>query len=137
MLKWDDKYIIGIPTIDRQHKRLVDIANEASEILALPEHMDKYDDIISILNELKEYTAFHFTTEEEIMKKLHYPKLFSHKVEHHDFVAKINEVDLYKIDEDQDAHLLQIIHFITDWIVSHILEKDSHIASYYNTFKKQ
>jgi hemerythrin len=135
MLKWDSKYLIGIPIIDEQHEKLVDIANEASEILSLPEHTDKYDDIITILNELKDYTAFHFSTEENLMKEIRYPKFFSHQVEHNDFITKVNGIDLYALDEDQDRQLLEIIRFVTDWIITHILEKDTQLASYYNTFK--
>lgn len=124
MIKWKDEYSVGVEKIDEQHKRLFEIANEAYEILNNEFYTDKYDKIVKILKELEDYTVFHFNDEEEYMKQIGYKKFFTHKIEHEEFVQKIKNVDLGKVDCDQDKYLLDIMNFIVDWLVNHILEKD-------------
>ena len=39
--------------------------------------IDKYDQIIEIIEELKDYAVYHFKSEEEYLTKIQYKKLFS------------------------------------------------------------
>lgn len=128
MLKWNDNYRTGIAVIDEQHYELFKIANNGYELLKNSFYTDKYDRIIQILDELKIYTIFHFKTEEDYMLSIGYKKFLSHKVEHDDFIKKVNNVDLNKIDQNQDEYIMGILTFIVKWIEDHILEKDKLIS---------
>ena len=90
---------------------------------------DKYDRIVDIIEELKDYAVYHFSFEEKYMASIKYRKLFSHKVIHDDFIAKINEVDLDNVDESQDEYLLGILDFVVQWIEQHILGTDRQYVS--------
>jgi len=127
MVTWKDEYSIGVTEIDEQHKKLFEIVNRMQVLLCDELILDKYDSIIAIINELKEYTIYHFKTEEEYMIKIGYKKLFSQKVLHHDFVEKINSIDLSQIDNDQNNYLNEILYFVCDWLVTHILKEDKLI----------
>lgn len=129
MIKWKDEYSIGVDRIDDEHKQLVKIANKAYEVLNNDLYTDKYDKIVEILKELEDYTVFHFNDEEDYMQQVGYKKFFSHKIEHEEFIQKIKNVDLNKMDYNQDKYLLEIVNFIVDWLVKHILEKDKLIIS--------
>lgn len=124
MLKWEDKYRTGVAQIDEQHQRLFAIANEAYGLLKNELRTDKYDDIVAILAELRDYTKYHFQSEEEYMLSIGYKKFLSHKAEHADFIAKIAEVDLDKVDDNQDAYLRETLDFVATWIAEHILGRD-------------
>lgn len=124
MIKWKEDYIIGVDKIDEQHKKLFEIANKAYELLKNEFCIDKYDRIVEILDELKEYTVYHFKSEEEYMISIGYKKFLSHKVEHDEFIKKINNIDFKSIDEDQDRYLLETLEFVVSWISSHILGRD-------------
>lgn len=124
MIKWKDEYSVGVEKIDEQHKHLFEIANKVHEVLNNDFYTDKYDKIVEILKELEDYTVFHFNDEEEYMKQIGYKKFFTHKIEHEEFVQKIKNVDLGKVDCNQDKYLLDIMNFIVNWLVNHILEKD-------------
>lgn len=124
LIKWKEEFIIGIDHIDEQHKKLFEIANRAYEILKSDLYVDKYNKIVEVIEELKEYTIFHFKAEEEYMLSIGYKKFFSQKVEHTDFIEKIKNINLEEIDTDQDKYLLELLEFVVDWIGSHILEKD-------------
>ncbi|GFP75141.1 bacteriohemerythrin [Clostridium fungisolvens] len=129
MITWKDEYTVGVELIDSQHKRLLEIANDVYELTKNSFITDKYDRIVEVIEELKDYTIFHFKSEEEYMLSIGYKKFLSHKVEHDDFVNKVNGLDLNKIDESQQKHLLEILEFIVQWIDEHILQKDKLITA--------
>lgn len=124
MIAWKEEYTTGVEICDGQHQKLFEIANRAYRLLQNDLSLDKYDKILAILEELKAYTVYHFKTEEEYMQSIGYNKFLSHKVEHDDFMAKVNSVDLYKVDDDQDQYLTEILNFLVDWIDKHIIGKD-------------
>jgi len=124
MIEWRNEFLLGIEKIDEQHKKLFQIASDIHALMKNKLVTDKYDQILILISELKDYTVFHFTSEEEYMKSIEYRKLFSHKVEHDDFIEKINNVDLDKVDLDHQQYLLEILEFVVNWISVHILETD-------------
>lgn len=129
MIKWRDEFATGVELIDQQHKRLVEIANSAYEILKDELCVDKYDKIVKIIKELEDYAVFHFGDEEAYMKQVGYRKLLSHKVEHHDFIEKVKSFDLREIDAEQEKSLMKILDFVVEWLVKHIVEKDKQIVA--------
>jgi hemerythrin len=128
LITWKDEYSLGIENIDQQHKKLFEIAGRAYELLKDQHYLDKYDKIIEILDELKEYTVYHFNQEEEYMKSINYKKILSHKVQHDDFVEKVNNVDFRHIDDNQDKYITETLDFVLNWIQQHILGTDKLYA---------
>jgi len=128
MIKWKKDYELKVKLIDEQHEELFEIANRAYKLLANEFVIDKYDKIIEILGELKEYTIFHFKSEEDYMLSIEYKRFFSHKVEHENFINTINNLDLNKIDLNQDGSVKEILEFVVNWIDSHILNEDKLIV---------
>jgi len=129
MLKWESAYELGVTVIDEQHRRLFEIANRAYELLRNQLRVDKYDDIVAIVEELKEYTKYHFATEEGYMRETGYGRFLSHKTEHDDFISWIDGVDLDSADDRQEEFLMKTLDFIVDWISNHILNTDKKIVS--------
>ena len=127
MVTWKEEYSIGVTEIDEQHKALFEIVNRVQALLIDKFVTDKYDAIVAIINELKEYTIYHFKTEEEYMLKIGYKKLFTQKVMHQDFVEKMNSIDFSQIDNDQNKYLDEILYFVCDWLLTHILKEDKLI----------
>lgn len=124
MFEWKTEFEIGIEKIDNEHKKLFEIANKGYELLKNDFYIDKYGKILDIIYELRDYAQYHFLEEENYLASIGYKKLFTHKMEHDDFIKKINEVNLGKMDENQDKYLLAILDFIVNWIKEHILIKD-------------
>ncbi|MGL4991497.1 MAG: bacteriohemerythrin [Sarcina sp.] len=124
MFEMKEAYKTGIKFIDEQHEEIFKITSKAYYLLKNDFTIDKFDQIILIVNELKEYTRFHFEAEEEYMKEIGHKKYFSQKIEHEKFMGKLNELDIKKIDDTQDESLEEILKFLGDWLIHHILEKD-------------
>ena len=70
LFTFTDKYKTGIEFIDEEHKRLFEIIDETYELIHDHFIHDKYDQIMSLLDQLKDYTEFHFHDEEEYMKNI-------------------------------------------------------------------
>lgn len=128
MFEMKDDYLTGIELIDDEHRRLFEIANEAYELLHEEFIPDKYDNIINVVNELKEYTIKHFADEEEYMESIQYKKMFTQKMQHAQFIEKLNEIDLEDIDENQEKTIMDLLEFLTNWLIHHILEMDKQIG---------
>lgn len=128
MFEMKDEYKIGIKFIDEQHKRLFDLADEAYTLLKNDLALDKYDKIVAIIDDLKAYTKFHFKAEEEYMESIKYKRLFSQKVEHMEFIKKLDTIDFRKVDENQDESLVRMLGFLNDWLINHICGNDRLIA---------
>ena len=128
MLHWKDDYAIGVEIIDEQHKHLFEIGNKIYDLLENYLLDDKYDKVVTIIQELGEYTKYHFKTEEDYMLQIRYPKYFSQKVEHDDFIKKIEEIDLKDLDQNQEKHIRDILTFVFQWVLEHILKKDKLIT---------
>ncbi|MBB6216135.1 hemerythrin [Anaerosolibacter carboniphilus] len=129
MLIWKEEYSIGVELIDAQHQHLFEIGNSAYKLLRDDFCTDKYDKVVQIIEDLRQYTQFHFKSEEEYMKKINYRRYFSQKVEHDDFIRKINAVNLDIVDENPEKYLEDILAFIFNWTLEHILQKDKLIKA--------
>lgn len=130
MYEMKPEYFIGIDLIDEEHKQIFAYANEAYELLHEEFTPDKYDNISDILEKLREYTKKHFADEEAYMESIHYKRLFTQKVQHQAFIEKLEEFDLEHMQdsEDQDQQIMNILNFLTDWLINHILHVDGLIG---------
>ncbi len=129
MILWKEEYCVGVEFIDEQHKELVVIANKIYELLKNDLIADKYDSIIAIIDELKDYTVYHFKAEEEYMKSIGYKKLLSQKVAHNDFLEKMQSIDMDKIDNGHNEYLIEMLDFVCEWLVRHIVKEDKLITA--------
>ena len=130
MYEMKPEYFIGIDLIDEEHKQIFAYANEAYELLHEEFTPDKYDNISDILEKLREYTKKHFADEEAYMESIHYKRLFTQKVQHQAFIEKLEEFDLEHMQdaEDQDQQIMNILNFLTDWLINQILHVDGLIG---------
>lgn len=128
MYEMKDEYKTGIDFIDKQHARLFEIADEAYNLLNNDFTIDKYDNVVEIIDELKDYTKFHFESEEKYMASINYKRRFTQKIEHDNFIKKLEEVDYRKIDENPDQFVLKILEFLNTWLTEHIIHNDKLIG---------
>ena len=129
MLIWKDSYSIGMDLIDTQHKHLFDIGNQAYTLLKSGLQIDKYDEIVLIIEDLRSYFKYHFKCEEDYMIKINYPGYEEQKKEHTNFIKKIDALQLHNIDKNQQKYIEDLLDFIFNWILEHILQKDTLIIS--------
>lgn len=63
------------------------------------------------------------------MESINYKKLFTQKIQHQEFISKLDEfIDSHKSEtEDQDKQIMDILEYLTEWLVNHILYVDGQI----------
>ncbi len=126
VLEWNDSFLIGIKQFDEHHKHLVSLLNMTFDGVTTNAPKDELE---AVLNELLDYTTYHFAAEELWMKEHNYPGLAIQVKEHGEFVRRIGEIvrDFHSGKSDVD---LIVLNFLTDWLTEHILEKDSEYGTY-------
>lgn len=122
-----EKYITGIELIDEEHKRLLEIIRETNDLIYAELLHDKYDELMRILQELREYTIKHFADEEEYMERIGYEGLELQKAAHISFVDKLNEINIMDMDDNQQEYLNDLITFLSSWLINHIMKMDKQI----------
>ncbi|MCD7725570.1 MAG: bacteriohemerythrin [Clostridiales bacterium] len=128
MYQFTDDCLIGVKQLDNEHRELFRIINEAMSLLGNEWKEDKYDDLVQILKELKEYTQYHFQHEEKYMEEIHHPELPVQKRQHREFTAKINELDAIVDFREQQEVLDELLKYLVTWLYRHILGSDIMIG---------
>lgn len=120
---WNDRYTLGLPEIDSQHRELVETMNRLWSCLVLP---GRGAEVAEILNELTDYTRTHFVAEETLMRIQSYPRLAEHLAEHQQFIDELAKA--HDSLQRRPETALQLVRFLNDWLVNHIDKSDRHYA---------
>lgn len=129
LLSFSDQYYTGIDMIDRQHRRLFEILLDLNELNRDEFLYDKYDAIVDVIEELKDYVVKHFQDEEHYMTQIQYEGLALQKTLHQSFIDKMEEINLEDIDENQQQYLDELIDFLANWLIHHIMKIDQKIPA--------
>ena len=121
------EYFTGIPHVDEQHQRLFEIVGTANDLINNEFIPDKFDYITDILTELTEYTKVHFSDEERYMESVGYPGLEAQRQAHAGFIDKLEDIQIDGFEENQQEVLMEMMDFLFNWLVQHILKMDKKI----------
>ena len=127
-IKWSDEYSVGLKEIDEQHKKLIAIINKLYQAFT-----DRVENEVlgEILNDMAEYTDYHFKTEELYFLRFNYPDKEEHIKKHKIYVDKIKS---FKEDFEKERKITySVMNFLSKWIVEHIQGTD---PDYVPLFKK-
>ncbi len=124
-LLWDDRYKLGIDTIDEQHKQLFSLVDR---LYTLSDNSTK-EKLKSILSELSVYMSNHFKDEEGYMISIGYPELEEHKLLHQYLIDKLalviktsSTLSILKIKMRVIAKRLLIDHIVNEDIKIKLFE---------------
>ncbi len=125
-IEWKESYSVGVPLFDEQHKYLVDLLND---LIDSNNRKVERKELFAICNKIIGYAEEHFKNEESIMLKCRYPKLKEHQEEH----ARLIE-DVFVMYRDfctgGQTSMVEIVDFLKDWILDHILGFDMEYKSF-------
>jgi len=124
-VEWSDSLSVGVDEIDDQHKSLVSMLNELHDAVTSG---NASVDLPAVIEKMKGYAMEHFATEERHMKRKNYPDLLDHMSEHAFFVSKVK--DFTAVDPEQADMLPEVMDFLKEWLVDHILNIDAKMGRY-------
>lgn len=124
---WNDNFETGVPQIDEQHQRLVQLVNLLASHLA---YQSDIPTLNKIFDELADYAVYHFQTEEEIWHQYmpSDPLETKHKEMHDNFVNDVTRLRDEENTKPLNAVVEDILLFLTHWLAFHILDSDKRLA---------
>jgi len=129
LLNWQSDYSVNIKEIDLQHMKLIELINQLHNAMKAGKGKEVMG---KILEELVNYTTYHFNNEEKLFEKYGYPEVHVHKRQHSDLVKQVTN---YKNDFDSGKSVLtmNLMNFLKDWLTKHILDTDKQYTSFLNS----
>jgi hemerythrin len=133
-VEWDERLSVGIPLIDRQHQKLLDITNDLYFACRQGGKLIKSQFMVTVKGAV-DYVGYHLGTEDKIMRRVKYPEYGAHKKEHDDFVQEL----LRQISDYQSGRTFApyaLVRYLRDWILSHIAFTDLKLGKYLLDLRK-
>ena len=125
---WNDNFNTGVPQIDEQHRRLVELLNRLASHVAYQADLPA---INFVIDQLAEYAVYHFQTEEAIWHQNLPEDLLEtqHKKVHHSFIETVVRLKSEQTYKPAMELVEDILAFLARWLAGHILESDRHLAA--------
>jgi hemerythrin len=118
--EWSESFLVDVPELDDQHRRLFSLVNGLSEIIAQSGTIDGHEEP---KKELLEYTRTHFQTEEAVLGRARYPRLDIQAREHRELVARLER--FVRAGERRARPRAEtMIDYLKDWLIRHTLLED-------------
>lgn len=120
LIQWSEHLSIGINSVDKQHKILINMLNELNDaIIDGKAHLV----MAKILDGLAVYTVKHFAYEEALFEKYGYSETQAHKQEHKELIHQVQELKK-KVENDDFMINSEVMNFLKEWLTHHILKTD-------------
>jgi hemerythrin len=123
-IEWNHSFLLGFHEVDAHHRHLVELLTRTHD-----EFIASTQNLGPILDELVDYTQYHFKSEELWMLDGLYPEIAGHKKEHATFLHKALQLQKYHHSKSRYISL-ELIEFLEVWIANHILITDAKFARY-------
>jgi len=120
LFTWYPKYSVNNEELDEHHKKLFGIFNQLDE-----QCINNYDNKSArgIIEELINYSNYHFFAEEQHMKDLGYKDINKHISEHREFTLKA--IHLQQAIMNNEVHTLKELKaFLGQWLLNHVIVED-------------
>lgn len=125
LVGWNPSYSLGLAEIDDQHKSLLELINKIWQAIV---SRSETAVVLALVEELERYTLAHFAAEETFMRVTHYPAFEEHKLAHQKFVERVAAEKKRAIESGSLS--IDLLHFLRDWLVDHILVADKAYADF-------
>jgi hemerythrin len=116
---WSSELEIGIPVIDAQHQRIVEYINIVEHV----QQTKSKKELLSVMDELVDYTLSHFAFEESLMEEAGYPFTTAHIKVHQLFAKRIGSFQQRAVAGENITE--ELLHVLKAWLVNHI-KRDDH-----------
>lgn len=122
---WTDEFSVGNKTLDDQHFKIVSFINE---LIDMPEITDQTV-ALECITKMLAYSAEHLQYEEQLLNDNNYSDAPSHAIIHQFYVKKVeNFLKMSFIDKNNFKS--EVLSFLKEWWVYHILEEDMKYRSF-------
>jgi hemerythrin len=127
LIEWQDNFAIGIPSVDYEHRELIDLINTLHA--GLSRHASG-EEIAGFLGEVDARIAAHFALEEKTMRDLKYDQYLDHKMDHERLLDQISDIgDAFEAGVYVDCGA-QLAESLKAWFAEHFRTKDARLHTF-------
>ncbi|HYH18162.1 MAG TPA: bacteriohemerythrin [Azospirillum sp.] len=126
IIAWNDGMSVGIEDLDNDHRTLIDLINQ---VAAADSRRDRIN-LEAVLDELIDYTVFHFDKEEKHMERAGYPELAGHRAIHTALTRQVLDIRRRVVAGHQAELGDEVLDFLSRWLREHILRSDALYRPY-------
>lgn len=129
---WDEKFAVGIPAIDQQHIKLVELINRVIEgqRQGLP-----HKKLAELIDVTVSHGIYHFSFEERLQEYAGYPFIKAHQKSHVQFAQRISEFQTrFKNGGDIFPYTNGLL---IEWLTDHFIHDDADYAATVREFLQQ
>jgi hemerythrin len=128
LLTWNDRYSVGVKSLDSQHTVLFDILNDLHAAMMKGEAQTMTG---PLLRKLIDYTRTHFQAEEGLLAASKYPGLEAHRALHRTLMQQVEDYSA-RFDRGEITLNLHLLNFLRDWLTNHIQKTDHEYGPWLN-----
>lgn len=129
LVDWKEVYVVNVREVDAQHKKLVELINELHEAMKIGKAREA---LSKVLNDLVDYTVYHFATEEKYFDTYEYPESEIHKNQHCELVEQVAAIQK-KYESGEKVLTIDVMNFLRDWLHDHIVGSDKKFGPFLNS----
>jgi hemerythrin-like metal-binding protein len=122
-LEWNERYSVGIPAVDHEHREIIELINTlVGRIVESPASEEN----LEYLGEIYARIAAHFALEEKIMREAGYDEYADHSSDHGRLLDDIREM----MDEYEDRRAFDAEAFVERldrWFGDHFRTRDARL----------
>ncbi|HRW60478.1 conserved hypothetical protein [Candidatus Defluviicoccus seviourii] len=127
MIQWTQEFTTGVEAIDNDHKVLISLINQLGEAIRSGEPQPT---VRRVLDELVEYTSYHFNREEALMEACRYPDLEAHRRTHTTLKVQVADIRDRYARHPEAVHAREILALLKNWLSAHIMGRDKLYAPF-------
>ena len=126
-LPWDENFDTGLPTVDAEHRRLVQMINALASHVAFRTDVPQLE---AMFDELAAYAVHHFQSEEAVWHEqlAGEEDEANHRQAHAKFVDQMLHIRAGEDSPGTTRAAERTLAFLAGWLISHILESDRYMA---------
>jgi len=123
---WKPSYSVNVERCDADHKKLFALICNLRAAM----HSGKGAQVVdAIVEELEQYSVYHFNGEEALLEETSFPGLEAHRLEHDRFVETLAKFRRDGI----EGKSVEVLNFMNRWLVHHIKHTDQQYSAHLNS----
>ncbi len=126
-VRWSPEYAVDVEIFDEHHKRLFALVDRLFQALKAGTARNA---LLGILDELAEYTQYHFTAEEKAMRHFGYPGCELQEQSHAELLTRVQELRR-DMAAGKSMVAVDVMEFLRDWLTGHIKRCDKLYADFF------
>ena len=125
LIDWGASLETGIDWLDRDHRRIIELANQLAEVLK-DTHTEAA--VNGLIDDVCGYFAHHFAEEEAMMDRMNYPDEREHKADQLELIATLDQINGLRQRDAEGCGDLALL--VLNWLASHLNTRERDFAAF-------